>query len=95
MNLYMQQIKGITVKMEAKNETGMVSLPKETSKKNHVPAILMGFREIMALKLPCKETKEDFEFLCEDCPYDIIPKVDCGLAILQERAQMIYLELIK
>ena len=61
----------------------------------HAPLILKTIETIQALTLPCKNTENDFEFLCEDCPYDIAPTVDCGLALLQDKARIIKLELVK
>lgn len=64
-------------------------------KEVHAPLVLKTIEVIQALTLPCQNTESDFEFLCEDCPYDIAPKVDCGLALLQDKARIIKLELTK
>lgn len=59
----------------------------------HASLVLKTIEVIQELTLPCQNTESDFEFLCEDCPYDIVPKVDCGLAILQEKAKTMKLEM--
>lgn len=46
--------------------------------------------KILGLDLPCEDN--DIEVLCDECPFDILPKVDCGLAILQERANRLKLD---
>lgn len=73
--------------MEAENETG--------KRHEHAPLILRTIEVIQALSLPCQNTESDFEFLCEDCPYDIYSSKDCGLALLQDKARIIKLELGK
>lgn len=88
MNLYMQQVNGDTVKMEAENETGRVSPPKGASKEQ---VIKDSIKAILDLDFTCKGTDE--EMLCDDCPFDFDPMQDCGLAIIRERANMIKLEM--
>jgi len=48
--------------------------------------------KILGLDLPCENG--EVEVLCDECPFDVLPKVDCGLAILKERARMITREMI-
>lgn len=65
------------------------------SKEVHVPLILKTIEAIQALTLPCQNTESDFEFICDECPFNIVPKVDCGLALLQDKARIMKLELVK
>ena len=66
-------------------------------KEVHAPLILKTIEVIQALTLPCQDKESDWEnlveFLCEDCPYDVAPKVDCGLALLHDKARIIKLAL--
>lgn len=55
--------------------------------------IVNAIQKILDLVLPCEE--DDDEILCSECPFDIMPKKDCGIALLQERANMIKLEIEK
>jgi len=88
----MKQIIPDTKKMVQKETgKGMVSPPKVASKDEK---IFNSIQKTLALSLPCEEGGI-IEVLCDDCPFNIVPKVDCGLAILQERAKMIKLEMEK
>lgn len=53
--------------------------------------LLKAIREVIELKQPCEESET--EILCDDCPYDIRSDVDCGLALIQERAKVRLLEM--
>ena len=78
----MKQVILDTVKMvQTETGKGMVSPPEVVSK---------AIKKILELELPCEN--DEVEVLCDDCPFNIVPKVDCGLAILQERANMMKLE---
>ena len=49
-----------------------------------------AIEKIIEMDLPC--ANDNIEVLCDECPFDIVPKVDCGLALIQERASMLKLE---
>ena len=49
-----------------------------------------AIEKIIEMDLPC--VNDTIEVLCDECPFDIMPKVDCGLAILKERANLLKLE---
>jgi len=78
----MKQIIRDTMKMVQKETgKGMVSPPEVVSK---------AIKKILELELPCEN--DEVEVLCDECPVNILPKVDCGLALLHERANMLKLE---
>lgn len=60
---------------------GVFKMGKEV----HAPLILKTIEAIQELTLPC-ETGSEFEFLCDDCPYNINASEDCGLALIKIRA---------
>ncbi len=62
-------------------------------KEVHAPRILKTIEVIQELTLPCQNTESEDEFLCEECPYDIAPKFDCGMALLQDKARIMKLEM--
>jgi len=75
----MKQVILDTIKMVQKEtEKGMVSPPEVVSK---------AIKKIRELELPCEN--DEVEVLCDECPFNILPKLDCGLAVLRERAKML------
>ena len=60
------------------------------SEKNSKTEMDEVIQKILELNLPCGIG--EVEILCDECPWNIAPKTDCGLALIQERARMLKLE---
>ena len=81
----MQQVNGVTVKMEAENETG--------SERPLVDIARNSIKAVLELKMPCEESED--EFLCDECVFNIVPNDDCGLHKIHERAMKLRKEIVK
>ncbi len=50
-------------------------------------------RLILDMKMPCEEAES--EFLCDECVFNIVPTMDCGLDALHDRALKVRKEFLK
>jgi len=49
-------------------------------------ALVESIKKVLALELPC-EVSDEHEILCDDCPFNLTPGEECGLALAQERGK--------